>query len=80
MPPELLEVPAIATAAQRPRKRGESAGAGLGLSIARGIVVAHGGVLELERPPRGTSFRITLPVEKPAQKTVETERAHDYSE
>jgi signal transduction histidine kinase len=64
MPPELLHTPAIATAARRPRKRGESAGAGLGLSIARGIVAAHGGAMELERPARGTSFRITLPVEK----------------
>jgi signal transduction histidine kinase/ABC-type multidrug transport system ATPase subunit len=80
MLPELLHASAIATAAQRPRKRGESAGAGLGLSIARGIVVAHGGVMDLERPSRGTCFRITLPVEKPAQKTSETERAHDYSE
>jgi signal transduction histidine kinase len=78
MPPELLDAPAIATAARRPRKRGESVGAGLGLSIARGIVAAHGGVMELEHVPRGTSFRITLPVENPAQKT--TEKANDYAE
>jgi signal transduction histidine kinase/ABC-type multidrug transport system ATPase subunit len=64
IPPELLHAPEIATAARPPRKRGESTGAGLGLSIALGIVAAHGGVMELERPPRGASFRITLPVEK----------------
>jgi signal transduction histidine kinase len=51
-------------AVRRPRRRGD-AGAGLGLSIARGIVAAHGGVMELEQATRGTSFRITLPVERP---------------
>jgi signal transduction histidine kinase/ABC-type multidrug transport system ATPase subunit len=66
MPPELLHAPAAATAARRPRRRGES-GAGLGLSIAKGIVDAHGGALELEEAVRGTSFRITLPVEKPGK-------------
>jgi signal transduction histidine kinase len=73
MLPELLHAPAAATAARRPRRRGES-GAGLGLSIAKGIVDAHGGTLELEQAVRGTSFRITLPVEtpgKPAEKGPE---------
>jgi len=50
----------------RPWRRG--AGAGLGLSIAGGIVAAHGGLMELERVSRGTSFLISLPVEKPADK------------
>jgi signal transduction histidine kinase len=32
-------------------------------------VTAHGGRMELEQVPRGTCFRITLPVEKgPAEK------------
>ena len=48
------------------RRRTPSAGAGLGLSIARGIVTAHGGRIELERPEQGTCFRIQLPVEVPA--------------
>jgi signal transduction histidine kinase len=78
MPPELLHAPAIATAARQHRKRGQSVGAGLGLSIARGIVAAHGGALDLEELPRGTSFRITLPVERPAQKIME--KVHDYTE
>ncbi len=47
------------------RRRSPTAGAGLGLSIARGIVRAHGGLLELDRPARGTTFRIWLPVELP---------------
>ena len=47
----------------RPRRRGS--GAGLGLSIASGIVAAHGGRLELEPTERGTCFLVTLPIEKP---------------
>jgi signal transduction histidine kinase len=72
MPPELLYAPATATAIRRPRRRGES-GAGLGLSIAKGIVEAHGGLLELEQAARGTSLRITLPVEKPQEKGTDDE-------
>jgi len=45
------------------RRRG--AGAGLGLSIAAGIVAAHGGRIDLEPADCGTSFLITMPVEKP---------------
>jgi len=52
----------------RPWRRG--AGTGLGLSIAGGIVAAHGGLMEPEPADRGTSFLITLPVEKPADKPV----------
>jgi hypothetical protein len=40
-----------------------TAGTGLGLSIAKGIVDAHGGLIELEQTGDGTSFRIQLPVE-----------------
>ncbi len=50
-------------------RRTPSAGAGLGLSIASGIVTAHGGRIELERPGRGTCFRIQLPVEAPAARS-----------
>jgi ABC-type multidrug transport system ATPase subunit/signal transduction histidine kinase len=53
----------LASATIRPRRRG--AGAGLGLSIASGIVAAHGGRLEIEPTERGTCFLITLPVEQP---------------
>jgi signal transduction histidine kinase/ABC-type multidrug transport system ATPase subunit len=51
---------------QMRRKRTPHAGAGLGLSIARGIVMAHGGRIELARTGTGTCFCIRLPVEMPA--------------
>jgi signal transduction histidine kinase len=45
------------------RRRDPTSGAGLGLSIARGIVAAHGGRIELVAQPRGTCFKICLPIE-----------------
>ena len=47
------------------RHRSPSSGSGLGLSIARGIVEAHGGRMELAQAGQGTCFRIYLPVENP---------------
>ncbi len=47
-----------------PGSRSPTAGAGLGLSIARGIVGVHGGRLELETAPKaGTCFSVHLPIE-----------------
>jgi signal transduction histidine kinase/ABC-type multidrug transport system ATPase subunit len=48
-----------------PRRRTPTSGAGLGLSISRGIVMAHGGQIDLARSAAGTCFRIRLPVEAP---------------
>ena len=61
--------PDLATAPFEPKRRGHSAsaGAGLGLSIAHGIVVAHGGQIRPRRPAEGTSFEIRLPVEAPGR-------------
>jgi PAS domain S-box-containing protein len=43
-------------------RRGSRHGAGLGLTIARGIVEAHGGTISIESAPgRGTTVRFTLP-------------------
>jgi signal transduction histidine kinase/ABC-type multidrug transport system ATPase subunit len=58
----------IASATFEPmrRRRTPTAGAGLGLAIAKGIVEAHGGRIDLEQPEKGTVFRIHLPIEMPA--------------
>ncbi len=53
-----------------PWRRGAEAsdrrpGAGLGLSIARGIVEAHGGTVTVEPTVTGTTFLVRLPVEPP---------------
>ena len=45
-------------------------GTGLGLSISRGIVIAHGGRIEVvSRKGEGTTFRIFLPLENPTSQT-----------
>jgi signal transduction histidine kinase/ABC-type multidrug transport system ATPase subunit len=61
MPPELAAAPFEPMR----RRRVRTAGAGLGLSIAKGIVAAHGGRVELEQPGSGTCFHIFLPTEAP---------------
>jgi signal transduction histidine kinase/ABC-type multidrug transport system ATPase subunit len=43
-------------------RRGPTSGSGLGLSISRAIVAAHGGTLRLERPPHGTCWHVDLPM------------------
>jgi two-component system sensor histidine kinase KdpD len=49
-------------------KESEGGGVGLGLTICRGIVKAHGGRIWVEaRPGGGASFRFTLPVGTPAR-------------
>jgi two-component system sensor histidine kinase BaeS len=45
-------------------RRADTEGSGLGLSIARGLVAAHGGTIGAESegiPGRGTTFRVRLP-------------------
>jgi signal transduction histidine kinase len=61
LPPELRESPFDSTR----RHRSTTAGAGLGLSIARGIVMAHDGTIDLVPSAQGASFRIVLPLEVP---------------
>jgi signal transduction histidine kinase len=49
----------------------ETAGFGLGLSIARTIVLAHGGRLSLnDRQPNGLIVRIQLPVRQPNRQSA----------
>ena len=61
LPPELQRSPFDSTR----RHRSATAGAGLGLSITRGIVAAHGGHIELLDTNVGATFRILLPLEAP---------------
>lgn len=47
-----------------PERRSPTAGAGLGMSITRGIVAAHGWRIEMDRPVVGTVLRVVIPVEQ----------------
>lgn len=57
----------IEDADQLAPRRSATSGAGLGLSISRAIVTAHGGSLRLERLPSGTRWLIELPVLPPGK-------------
>src|SRR5712691_1071782 len=96
MPPELAAAPF--EPARRPRATAtttattsasisnggsrKSIGAGLGLSIAKGIMQAHGGRLELTSRPKGTCFSVYLPVEAEVLEAVRTPgtRGPDHSD
>jgi signal transduction histidine kinase len=54
------------------RNMDETAGFGLGLSIARSIVLAHGGKLSMhDREPHGLIVRIELPISQPSRQAAE---------
>jgi two-component system sensor kinase FixL len=55
--------PAIAQRIFEPFFTTKSDGLGMGLSISRSIVEAHGGYLRLSpRAPHGTAFHFTIPI------------------
>jgi signal transduction histidine kinase len=73
LPPELAAAPfEPARRARTGTGQRQSAGAGLGLSIAKGIVQAHGGRIELTPLDRGTCFSVVLPVEAEVLDPVRT--------
>jgi signal transduction histidine kinase len=54
------------------RNMDDTTGFGLGLSIARAIVLAHGGKLSLhDRKPHGLIVRIELPIRQPSRQAAE---------
>ncbi len=58
-----------------------SSGLGLGLSIARGIVEAHGGTIQVEsHVGTGSTFRILLPIHKPSPTLPPTTSADNRSQ
>jgi signal transduction histidine kinase/ABC-type multidrug transport system ATPase subunit len=59
----LISVRDDGTGMPPPGSRSRTAGAGLGLSIARGIVQAHGGTMELNQVTKGTCFSVHLAIE-----------------
>jgi signal transduction histidine kinase/ABC-type multidrug transport system ATPase subunit len=68
---------AVAPFESRRAVRSDTAGAGLGLSIAKGIIDAHGGRIALEGLTRGTRFCIRLPVEAPDRSNGSVPAADD---
>jgi signal transduction histidine kinase len=58
------DLPLIFEKFYRGRNRRDAAkGSGMGLAIARALLTAHGGSIEVEsRPGRGTTFRIWVPL------------------
>jgi two-component system sensor histidine kinase KdpD len=60
----------------RGQKESSIAGVGLGLSLCRSIIVAHGGTIHAEsRAPHGSVFEIRLPLGAPPE--IESETGHD---
>jgi len=71
IPPEdLPRVFDIAFRGESARTPDPSGGAGLGLSIARGIVEAHSGQISVRNTGPGCQFRIKLPLARPAAPAV----------
>ena len=69
-PGDLPRVFDVAFRGESARTPDPSGGAGLGLSIARGIVEAHSGEISVRNTGPGCEFLITLPLARPAPSAV----------
>jgi signal transduction histidine kinase len=69
-PGDLPRVFDVAFRGESARTPGPSGGAGLGLSIARGIVEAHSGQISVRNTGPGCQFLIKLPLARPAAPAV----------
>jgi signal transduction histidine kinase len=69
-PGDLFRVFDVAFRGESARTPDPSGGAGLGLSIARGIVEAHSGEISVRNTGPGCEFLITLPLARPAPSAV----------
>ncbi|MGH2875759.1 MAG: sensor histidine kinase, partial [Solirubrobacteraceae bacterium] len=69
-PGDLPRVFDVAFRGESARTPDPSGGAGLGLSIARGIVEAHSGTISARNTGPGCQFLITLPLARPAPSAV----------
>jgi signal transduction histidine kinase len=69
-PGDLPRVFDVAFRGESARTPGPSGGAGLGLSIARGIVEAHAGQISVRNTGPGCQFLIRLPLARPAPNAV----------
>jgi signal transduction histidine kinase len=69
-PGDLSRVFDVAFRGESARTPDPSGGAGLGLSIARGIVEAHSGEISVRNAGPGCEFLITLPMARPAPSAV----------
>jgi len=69
-PQDLPRVFDVAFRGESARTPGPAEGAGLGLSIARGIVEAHSGQIAVRNAGPGCQFLITLPVARPGAQVL----------
>ena len=69
-PGDLPRVFDVAFRGESARTPDPSGGAGLGLSIARGIVEAHSGQISVRNTGPGCQFTISLPLARPAPAAV----------
>jgi signal transduction histidine kinase len=69
-PDDLPRVFDVAFRGESARTPDPSGGAGLGLSIARGIVEAHSGEISVRNTGPGCQFLVTLPLARPAPSAV----------